>query len=327
VTLTCDHGPIDEDDERYGVTAADGLSRPQVGGPGAGRSTEGASQQAIEHHYDVGREFYDLWLDPRRVYSCGYWPGALDDDLDSAQVAKLAWHATGAGADGASRVLDVGCGWGALLGYLTAERGVAHVTGLTLSTDQAEAAQAVAGPRAEVRLEDWCDHEPAAPYDAIISIGAFEHFARPNLDDAARRGVYGAFFDRCGAWLPAGGRLSLQTIAWEDPQPEKAKVSTFFTEEIFPESFLPTLSDIVIAAQPTFRVRTLRSDADHYERTLQLWQRRLQANEAAALALVDRAVYRRYLRYLRVSRAMFERGVCTLYRLVLERRPGTGGSR
>src|SRR3984885_8896233 len=107
----------------------------------AGPATGGASRRAIEHHYDVGRDFYDLWLDSRRVYSCAYWPGALDDDLDAAQTAKLAWHVTAAGADGAVRVLDVGCGWGALLGYLTAERGVGHVTGLTLSADQAQAAQ------------------------------------------------------------------------------------------------------------------------------------------------------------------------------------------
>jgi cyclopropane-fatty-acyl-phospholipid synthase len=291
-----------------------------------GATTGGASQRAIEHHYDVGRDFYDLWLDARRVYSCGYWPGPLDDDLDGAQMAKLAWHATAAGADGASRVLDVGCGWGALLRYLTAERGVAHVTGLTLSTDQAAAAQAVAGG-AEVRLEDWRDHQPAAGYDAIICVGAFEHFARADLDREARRTVYRAFFERCAAWLPAAGRLSLQTIGYEDFDPARATVSTFFTEDIFPDSGLPWLSDIVAASEGTFRVRALRSDADHYEHTLHLWQRRLQANEVAALAVVDRVVYRRYLRYLRVSRAMFDRGVCTLYRIVLERRPQKGQHR
>jgi len=292
-------------------------------GPSIGSMTEGASPRAIEYHYDVGRQFYDLWLDARRVYSCGYWPGPLDDDLDAAQTAKLAWHATAACADGAKRVLDVGCGWGALLAYLTAERGVGHVTGLTLSADQADAARAVARA-AEVRLEDWRDHEPVAPYDAIISVGAFEHFARAELDTEARRAVYRAFFERCAAWLPAGGRLSLQTIGYEDFDPASGKVSAFFTEDIFPESSLPSLSDIVVAAERTFRVLALRSDGDQYERTLHLWQRRLQANEVAALAVVDRSVYRRYLRYLRLSRAMFDRHVCTLYRIVLERRPLTG---
>jgi cyclopropane-fatty-acyl-phospholipid synthase len=299
---------------------------PVVDPRSLGATTEGASQRAIEYHYDVGRDFYDLWLDARRVYSCGYWPGPLDDDLDAAQTAKLAWHATAAGVDGAPRVLDVGCGWGGMLGYLTGERGVGHVTGLTLSTDQADAARAVAGPT-EVRLEDWRDHQPDAPYDAIICVGAFEHFARPDLDTEARQAVYTAFFERCAAWLPTGGRLSLQTIGYEDFDPARGTPSTFFTEDIFPESSLPTLSDIVVAAQPNFRIRALRSDADQYEHTLHLWQRRLQDNEVPALAIVDRVVYRRYVRYLRVSRAMFDRGVCTLYRIVLERRPVTGHQR
>jgi len=297
------------------------MTEPDLAGSARARSvTEGASQRAIEQHYDVGLDFYDLWLDVRRVYSCGYWPGTLDDDLEGAQVAKLDWHATAARADGASRVLDVGCGWGALLAYLLDERGVGRATGLTLSSDQAAAACALA-PGSEVRLEDWRHHEPAAPYDAIISIGAFEHFARADLDSEARRAVYRAFFDRCAAWLPSEGRLSLQTIGYEDFDQASGTVSRFFTEDIFPESSLPSLSDIVLASEPTFRVLALRSDADQYERTLQLWQRRLQANEIAALDVVDRAVYRRYLRYLRVSRAMFDRRVCTLYRIVLERRP------
>ncbi len=98
---------------------------------------DGASQQAIEHHYDLGRDFYRLWLDTRMVYSCALWLGDPDDDLDAAQIAKLAWHATSAQADKQQRVLDVGCGWGALVRYLVEERDVGQVTGLTLSSDQA----------------------------------------------------------------------------------------------------------------------------------------------------------------------------------------------
>ena len=102
-------------------------------------ATGGATQQAIEHHYDVGRDFFRLWLDERMVYSCALWTGPLDDDLDAAQVAKLDWHASVARADGVARALDVGCGWGAMLRYLTDERHVGRVTGLTLSSDQAAA--------------------------------------------------------------------------------------------------------------------------------------------------------------------------------------------
>ena len=294
---------------------------PESGPVAAG----GATQKAIEHHYDVGRDFYRLWLDARMVYSCALWPAGLDDDLEAAQLAKLDWHATGAGADGAARVLDVGCGWGAMMRYLTEERGVAHVTGLTLSSDQAAAAPS--SGRAETRLEDWRDHQPGSPYDAIISIGAFEHFARPELDKAGRRAVYRTFFDRCALWLPEGGRLSLQTIAWEDFDPATMEVTPFMTEDIFPESSLPQLSDVTEAAEGWFRLVCFRSDAEHYDHTLRLWLSRLEAARAEATELVGGEQFRRYRRYLRLSRMMFDRRVCTLYRMVFERRPASSCAR
>ena len=284
-----------------------------------GASTGGATRQAIEHHYDVGRDFFRLWLDARMVYSCALWPGEIDDDLDNAQLAKLEWHSTAARVDGASRVLDVGCGWGALMRYMVAERQVRHVTGLTLSSDQFAATPP--SEQAQVRLEDWRDHQPAEPYDAVVSIGAFEHFARQDLSRAERRAVYGSFFDRCALWLSEGGRLSLQSIAYEDFDPSTGPVSSFFTEEIFPESALPQLSDIVEAAESRFRLVAFRNDPQQYEQTLRLWQKRLESNKTEASRLVGHEIYRRYLRYLRVARAMFDRRVCTLYRLVFERRP------
>jgi cyclopropane-fatty-acyl-phospholipid synthase len=281
----------------------------------------GASQAAIERHYDIGADFYRLWLDRRMVYSCALWDRGFDDDLDAAQLAKLDWHATAARVDGAARVLDVGCGWGAMLRYLTGTRSVAHATGLTLSPDQAAVATDPPSPSVEVRLEDWRDHHPEVPYDAIVSIGAFEHFARPQLGGAERRAVYAEFFARGAGWLRPGGRLSLQTIAYEDFDPETGAVSSFFTDEIFPESTLPLFGDIVAASDPWFAVVAVRSDAAHYEHTLRLWQNRLEASRDAAVALVGAETTRRWLRYLRVSRAMFDRRVATLYRIAFERRP------
>lgn len=288
---------------------------PQVGTAG---TTGGASQQAIERHYDVGRDFYRLWLDARMVYSCALWPGPLDGDLEAAQVAKLGWHATAAQADNASRVLDVGCGWGAMMRYLIEECGVAHVTGLTLSADQAEAAPS--SERAEARLEDWRDHKPTLAYDAIISIGAFEHFASYELGQEERRAIYRRFFEKCSSWLGDGGRLSLQTIAHEDYDPSSGGAALFFAD-IFPESGLPQLSDIVETAARHFRLVAFRNDGEHYEQTLHLWQQRLEARQDEAVQIVGREMYRRYVRYLRLSRAMFSKRMCTLYRLVFERRP------
>ena len=115
--------------------------------------------------------------------------------------------------------------------------------------------------------------------------------------------------------------MSLQTIAYEDADPDTGQTMPFVTEEIFPESGLPRLGDIVSAAEPSWRIVTLRSDPDHYAQTLKLWQRRLEANAQAATELVGRSTYRRYVRYLRLCRALFEERVCTLYRLSLQQRP------
>ena len=121
--------------------------------------------------------------------------------------------------------------------------------------------------------------------------------------------------------------MSLQTIAYEDFDRAASPASPFFTEDIFPESGLPQLSDIVEAAEGTFRLVGFRSDGGRSAQTLRLWQQRLEANMAQACQLVGRETYRRYLRYLRLSRAMFDRRVCTLYRLVLERRTAGPPSR
>lgn len=306
-------------------------------------SSEGASREAIESHYDVGSGFYALWLDRLLTYSCALWPGAgcafgpsdeFDDDLESAQAAKLDWHARWMGATHPGddlrsyrpvrRVLDVGCGWGSMLGHLVDHYGITDGTGLTLSSDQAAFVTAGDRPELTVDLCDWRDHRPAAPYDGIVSIGAFEHFARGDLDVDDRRAVYQHFFERAWTWLRPQGRLSLQTIAMDDESGGDGPLTEFLSRDVFPESALPRLADVVTAADRWFRVSAVRSDAAHYEHTLHLWQRRLEAHKAEAVDLVGRDTYRHYVRYLRVCRAMFDRGNCTLYRIGLQRRSDPG---
>src|SRR5262249_8376700 len=121
----------------------DGTAQPR--GRGTGRSEpvmtvlsyQGASTAAIQSHYDVGNQFYELWLDPTRSYSCALWDGP-DDSLETAQKRKLDYLVEGARAAGTGRVLDVGCGWGGLLHRLVRIHDVKRVTGLTLSQAQAD---------------------------------------------------------------------------------------------------------------------------------------------------------------------------------------------
>jgi cyclopropane-fatty-acyl-phospholipid synthase len=276
----------------------------------------GASAEAIQHHYDVGDGFYQLWLDETRTYSCALWENETET-LEAAQFRKLDYHITQARAHGAKRVLDVGCGWGSLIQRLVHEHGVQHVTGLTLSATQQAHIQSQGWKGVEVRRENWFDHSPTEPYDAIISIGAFEHFARPSQTEAEKVEGYRAFFRRCHGWLKPGGWLSLQTMSYENSRRED--FSDFFNKEIFPESDLPRLSEIAQASDRLFEVVTLRNDRLHYARTLQEWRQRMKARKAEATALVGEQVVARYDKYLQLAMIGFHAGTMGLLRIALRR--------
>jgi cyclopropane-fatty-acyl-phospholipid synthase len=286
-------------------------------GPGDGNRAVGASEVAIGHHYDVPADFYALWLDRSMTYSCGSWTAA--DTLELAQRRKYELVAGFAGVVPGLRVLDVGCGWGGFLSYLV-EAGVAHAHGLTLSANQAAYIEQWDEPRITVERCSWADHADGT-YDAIVSVGAFEHFARAGVPSAVKVDAYRSFFSRCAALLPAGGRLGLQTIVVGDsPMPrERVKDLLWMFREVFPESSLPQLHELARAAQGIFTVEQLRNDADDYRRTCEVWLARLQANTELAQACAGPEVVRRYERYLTISRDMFAGGHTGLLRLALRR--------
>jgi cyclopropane-fatty-acyl-phospholipid synthase len=123
-------------------------------------------------------------------------------------------------------VLDVGCGWGGTADRLCAIHGAAAVVGLTPSPGQAALAASRVGPGVTIREERWSDHEPDAPYDAIVCIEASEHFARDGLAVDDKVAAYRAFFGRAAAWLRPGGRLGLQAICLDNAGPEELARST-----------------------------------------------------------------------------------------------------
>ena len=277
----------------------------------------GASPEAIRAHYDVGDDFFRLWLDPEMVYSAALFADDRDDDLAAAQTRKLDHHIAAARANGAPRVLDVGCGWGALLRRLTTSAGVGQAVGLTLSASQAQWIRDLHLARVEVREENWRDHRPAAPYDAIISVGAFEHFAKPGLSSAARIAGYREFFAFCRDVLKPGGRLSLQTIAYAAPG---MSLPAFVMERIFPETEPPLISEPIVAAEGLFELETLRNDRHHYDRTLRLWVRNLTARREEAVALVGEQTVSEFLTYLKASAVAFRSGTLCLLRIGFLRR-------
>jgi cyclopropane-fatty-acyl-phospholipid synthase len=282
----------------------------------AEKSTGGASAEAIQAHYDVGNGFYRLWLDPTLTYSCALWAGA-DDTLETAQRRKLDWIAGPAIARGAKSVLDIGCGWGGMLAHLSAG-GVEHGVGLTLSQEQFDYVSALAIPGVEVRLDSWRDHRPTGPYDAIVSVGAFEHFADLDLSEERRMAIYRDFFEACHGWLAPGAPLVLQTIAY-GPVPALLGRELFL--EYFPESDLPRPWEIFKACDGLFEVTDVRNDREDYIRTLKAWHRNLRAQRDAAVAEVGEEKVEFYKRYLGASTMMFAARNTVLLRLKMTRVP------
>ena len=266
----------------------------------------------IRHHYDVGNAFYRLWLDRSLTYSCAMREGA-GDTLDTAQDRKLRYHLDAAGAGQARRVLDIGCGWGSILERLAAER--VEAVGLTLSDEQAAHIRSRAYPGVEVRTENWLHYEPGTRFDGIISIGAFEHFARPDDAPAAKVAKYREFFTRCRHWLTEDGALSLQTIAYANMSP--ADASDFMRQDIFPGADLPTLAEITTAAEGLFEITSMHSGRLDYAWTCEQWAHRLRLHRDEAIELVGPEVVARYQRYLKLSAIGFRMGKLGLLRVVL----------
>lgn len=273
----------------------------------------GASPEAIMSHYDMGNDFFRLVLDPEMIYSCALFKG--DDDLATAQRHKLDHHIEASGAANTARVLDIGCGWGAMLRRLVNHAGVAHAVGLTLSPAQARWIREGKNPKIEVREQDWRDHKPDRRYDAIISVGAFEHFVQKGLDPKVKLDAYREFFAYCDRILAIGGRLSLQTIAYS----ERTKVQPLL-DKTFPDSDLPLEWEPIAAAEGTFSLIAARNDADHYYRTLVLWEQNLLANYDQAIALVGKEHTDEFRRYLRMSAAGFRAGMVSLMRYSFQKK-------
>lgn len=286
-------------------------------------ATRGATQEAIQHHYDVGNAFYRLWLGPTMAYSGALWEDG--DDLDRAQVRKFDHHIRESGADHAKRVLDIGCGWGGVLARVVERHQPEAVVGLTLSDAQAEWVRARELPRTEVRVESWADYRPAAPFGAIISVGAFEHFARIDFTEEQKTAAYREFFARCHELLDEGGCLSLQTFAYGSVRAREQAVTDeatrFLSEEIFRETDPPTLANVAEAIRGTFELVRMHNDRHGYAKTCRVWLENLKAKKEEAIREAGPEVFERYRKYLNYAFAGFMSGNMDLYRITLRRLP------
>lgn len=274
----------------------------------------GGSPDGIRHHYDIGNDFWALVLGPRFTYSAALYERA-DEPHEAAQDRKIAWHLRSAAVARARSVLEVGCGWGTLLARVAALPRVERIVGLTLSEAQAVYLRSLRLPRVEIRVQNWASYEPAERFDSIISIGAFEHFAKPDETTEEKRDVYRDFFTRCARWLTPHGRMALQTIAYGHMRREAA--NPFMYTEIYPESDLPSLADVVSATEGVFEITALRNDRFDYARSYDAWADNLRRRRAEAVAMVGEEQVRRFERFFRLGSVGFRLGKIHLLRFAL----------
>ncbi|MEM7693431.1 MAG: class I SAM-dependent methyltransferase [Pseudomonadota bacterium] len=279
--------------------------------------------EAIAYHYDNDTAFFSLWLDPTLSYSCARFKDpltgtAIAKTLADAQREKIRHHLDAVGLPKGGRLIDIGSGWGAVLFEAVRRDPDATALGLTLSNDQHAHVNGANVPGVRCELRDVFAFESDTLFDGAVSIGAFEHFARPEMDRAAKLHVYGQFFARIADLLPPGGRFSLQTIVWGGVDPARAK--TLLPETVFPQSDLPFIEEIVMASAQTFHLAYLENDPDEYADTLSAWIKALRAERGRIEADWSPEQYAFFERYLRRSRLSFNKRYTSLARLVLQKR-------
>ena len=281
------------------------------------RNSRSGSKKNIHAHYDLGNEFYRLWLDPTMNYSSAWFEGDRARPMEEAQWAKVRRALTECGVKRGDRVLEIGCGWGALAECAAREFG-ATVTGVTLSSEQLAWAQkrlADAGLPGDLRFQDYRDlsNGNEAPFDAIASIEMFE---------AVGREYWPSFFDTVRSQLKPGGKACVQSIVIRDDLFERYVHSTDFIQQyIFPGGLLPSPTEFrKAAARAGLRVVGELAFGLDYAETLLRWRQRFLSQEGPVRQLgFDSRFMRIWEFYLAYCEAAFTMGNTDVMQFTLQR--------
>lgn len=281
------------------------------------RNTVAGSRRNIAAHYDLGNDFYRLFLDETMTYSSAVFESP-EQSLADAQRNKYRLMAEGAGLRPGIHVLEIGSGWGGFAIYAAGEIGC-RVTSITISEAQRDLAvervrAAQLQDLVDIQLRDYREIE--GTYDAIVSVEMLE---------AVGAEYYGAFFEACDRALEPGGRLSLQTIAFPDVAYERQRRGANWIQlYIFPGGLLPSLSVIERSLHRTrLLVSKVTDIAPSYVRTLQEWRGRFMGNlDAVRKQGFDERFIKMWEYYLAISEAGFAAGLTQDFELVLEKKRG-----
>jgi cyclopropane-fatty-acyl-phospholipid synthase len=281
------------------------------------RNSRRGSRQNIHAHYDIGNEFYQMWLDETMNYSSALFEGDVSRPTAEAQAAKVRRALRECEVGPGDRVLEIGCGWGALAEEAAVHL-QAHVTGVTLSREQLEFAQARmlrkgVGAQTALRLQDYRDIDDG-PFDAIVSIEMFE---------AVGREYWSGFFGTLREQLKPGARACIQTITIHDDLFERYLNSTDFIQQyIFPGGLLPSPSAFRSEARKAgLEVVNELAFGACYAETLRRWRRDFLARDGQIRKLgFDTRFMRIWEFYLAYCEAAFDTGNTNVMQFTLQRR-------
>ena len=275
------------------------------------RQTRARAGMVADVHYDLDVDIFEATFDRRLTGSCGYWRDAAD--LDAAQEAKLDLVCRKIGLKAGQRVLDIGCGWGAFMGY-AAERYGARCVGVTVSRQQVDyARRRYAGLEVDFQLKDYRDFEGEA--DHVASMGMFEHVGPKN---------YRTYFQNARRVIRKDGLFLLHTILANE---ESSAIEPWLNKYIFPNGVLPTISQVAGAVEGLFVVEDVEVFGADYDRTLMAWYDRFQANRPAIEARYGARFCRMWDYYLRCCAGGFRSRRINLGQFVLSPRGVQGGWR
>ena len=274
------------------------------------RNTLARARDNIHHHYDLGNDFYRLWLDERMIYTCAYFPHS-DMTLEQAQIAKLDHVCRKLWLQPGERVVEAGCGWGALALHMARHYGVT-VKAFNISREQLAYARECArdeGLDDRVEFIEGDYREIQGRYDAFVSVGMLEHVGRRHYPEL------GAVIDRV---LAPHGRGLIHSIGRNRPQPMNAWVE----RRIFPGAYPPSPSELATIFEPwRFSILDIENLRLHYAETLRHWLERFDQQAEQVREQFGESFVRAWRLYLAGSTAAFSGGELQLFQIVFTRHP------
>jgi cyclopropane-fatty-acyl-phospholipid synthase len=267
--------------------------------------------QAVQYHYNISNDFYQLWLDRRMVYSCALFHNR-EESLDEAQYNKLDYICRKLRLKPGEKLLDIGCGWGGLIMHAVENYGV-EALGITLSQPQADLAKArirEAGlaDRCRAQICDYRDVPADQRFDKLVSVGMIEHVGEEKLPE---------YFRKAYQLLKPGGVFLNHGIT-ESMQREQNRGPSFIDKYVFPDGeLLPISTSLRFAEEAGFEIRDVEGLREHYAMTLRHWVKRLEASRERAIALTSPETYRIWRIYMAGSAYGFETGRIGLYQSLL----------